>query len=617
MSEMSYVLSKNIKNRKKIKSFRSLMERAVSHNDFVKAIVILDTNNVIFTTDRYYKRAPSKYSLSKSTGLKSYDELLEKLGMETVIRFYEGETPYEFELLFILDHKEIVSYFEENKVNFFISFGLLPLLVLSLIWSLLRHYIMKPMEKLRQYAYYQSMIPKAFGVKELESIRSSMVQTFTRLEAEQKELYEIARTDELSGLANRNALNEFLGRLIADSERAGNEFAFIFLDLDHFKDVNDSLGHQVGDELLKGVASLIHEVLRSNDFVARVGGDEFVIVLQRYSSLIELINIIERIQEHLNIPLVIQTYPIEITSSMGIAFYPKDGEDVISLMQHADIAMYEAKAKGRAQYHFYTEELNAKVQENIALDKSMREALRQKEYVLYYQPKTDIKSGRVIGVEALIRWISPTKGMVSPGVFIPLAEENGFIIELGNWVLEEALNQQARWKAEGLNICVSVNIATQQLMSVDFESRLMKLLEQTNADTSMIDFEITEYLFLEQNQQSLKLLDFIHSLGISISLDDFGTGYSSLSYLKEFPIDHLKIDKAFLDDFDKPKGAVFIETIVKMGQTLGIDVIAEGVEQKEQVEYLQRIGCDAYQGYYCSKPLPADEFEYFYKKYRS
>ena len=243
------------------------------------------------------------------------------------------------------------------------------------------------------------------------------------------------------------------------------------------------------------------------------------------------------------------------------------------------------------------------------------EGSRQKEYELYYQPKIGMQTGSIVGVEALIRWISPTKGMIPPAVFIPLAEENGFIVELGQWVLEEALEQQARWKAKGMDICVSINIATQQLVSLDFESALMKLLEKTQADTSMIDFEITEYLFLEQNRKSLELLDFIHNLGISISLDDFGTGYSSLSYLKEFPIDHLKIDKVFLDDYDNPKGAIFLETIVKMGQTLGMDIIAEGVEQKGQVEYLKSIGCDAYQGYYCSKPLPVDKFEYFYKKY--
>lgn len=614
MSEMSYILSRNIKKKADAKSYRAVLERSVSNNDFLSAIMILDDTKVLITTDPHFRSAPTKSMLygDSDPEIGAYNQLINKKGVEGTIRFYEGTQRHELKLLFLLDHEEIFSSLSKTQSAFLVSFGLLPVLILAIVWLVLQRFVVKPLEKLRQYAYYQSKVPKAFRLKELESIRSSMVQTFTRLEREQKELYEMARTDSLSGLANRNALAEYLKRLIADSAREKREFAFLFLDLDRFKSVNDALGHAVGDELLQNVGSVIQSVLRSNDFVARVGGDEFVVVLHEYKSLIELTEVIERIQTRLSLPWIIQTHPIEITSSVGIAFYPKDGADMVSLMQHADIAMYEAKDKGRAQYHFFTEELNAKVQESIALDKAMREGLKNNEYELYYQPKTDVHSGKIVGVEALIRWIHPQKGMVPPSVFIPLAEENGFIVELGFWVIKEALDQQVRWKEKGLEISISINIAAQQLLSQDFENRLMDLLKESQANPEGLDFEITEYLFFEQNKNNFEILNAIRKMGISISLDDFGTGYSSLSYLKKFPIDNLKIDKSFVDDFDTSEGAIFLETIVMMGQALNMKIVAEGVEKEEQLAYLSRIGCDIYQGYYCSRPLPVEEFETFY-----
>ena len=614
ISEVSYVLSRNVSSKTDAPSFRAVLERYVSHNDYIASAMVLDDSTILLSTDPHYSSAPSKSMLRSDmcTDSSAYEQLSKKKGIEGNIRFYEGAEQRELKLLFLLDREELLLSISKEKAAFLISFGLLPVLILIVAWFVLQYFVVKPLEKLRQYAYYQSKVPKAFNLKELESIRSSMVQTFSRLENEQKELFDMARTDALSGLANRNALEEYLKRLIANAARTKQEFAFLFLDLDHFKSVNDALGHAVGDELLLKVASVIQEVLRTNDFVARIGGDEFVIVLDNYKSLLELTEVVERIQTRLELTWVVQTHPITISSSIGIALFPKDGDSIVSLMQHADIAMYEAKNKGRAQYHYFTEELNAKVQESIALDKAMREALKAGEYELHYQPKTDVKSGRIVGAEALIRWISPSRGVVSPYVFIPLAEENGFIVELGYWVLQEALEQQMRWKEKGLNISVSVNIATSQLLDPAFESKLLGLLRQTGADPAKLDFEITEYLFFEQNKNNFEVLNTIRSFGISISLDDFGTGYSSLSYLKKFPIDNLKIDKSFVDDYNTFEGAVFLETIVKMGQALKMNIIAEGVEKKEQLAYLHSIGCDSYQGYYRSKPLPAAEFEHFY-----
>jgi diguanylate cyclase (GGDEF)-like protein len=616
MSEISYILSKSItEDNRSIKISRAVLDRSAANNDYLEAILIVDDNNILVTTDPHYNTVPAKLELYDDETLSSYDKLLSKKGIEGNIRFYEGETLHTLRLVYLFNHNEIRRHFKEDELYFIMYFGLLPIFIFFFSWLVLRYLVVNPLEKLRQFAYYQSNIPEAFKLKELEAIRSSMVQTFSRLESEQKELYKMARTDSLSGLANRNALNEYLERLIIDSSIDKKEFAFLFLDLDNFKTVNDELGHSIGDELLCSVSSKINTVLPANDFVARIGGDEFAIVLNHYSSLTELTNTIDNIQQCVNEQWVVQTNPINITNSIGIALYPKDGMDIISLMQHSSMAMYEAKKNGRAQYHFFTEELNKKVQDTIALDKAMRRAFEDKEYELYYQPKTDVSTGEIVGAEALIRWITPTKEIIAPNLFIPLAEENGFIVELGNWVLKEAIEQQIKWKEKGIDITISINVATKQLLNQDFEYNLKNLLLSTKVNTSKIDIEITEYLFLEHNQNNLHTLNFIHDNGITISLDDFGTGYSSLSYLKKFPIDNLKIDKVFMDDYKTPEGAIFVETIVKMGQTLNMNVIAEGIEEKEQLQHLKSIGCSTYQGYYCSKPLNVKDFEIFYKSY--
>ncbi len=613
MLETSYHLSKEIKSINDVASLRAMLDRIASNGDFIDSIFIHDEDEILVSTDPFRRKTIST-NLIFSNGLSAYDKLEQIEAIEEDIRFYEGKKATVLKLTFVLDKDEIALYFSERKSKFLLYFGVAPIFVFIFLWFLLRSCIAKPLERLRQFAYYQSDIPKAFRLKELEIIRYSMVQTFQRLENEKKELYEMARTDMLSGLANRNALEEYANRLISNSSREKKEFAFLFVDLDNFKDINDSLGHNVGDELLKKIASMVSEALRSNDFVARVGGDEFVVIVEKYSSIMELTAIVERIQNYLAQTWVIQTHPISVGSSIGIAFYPKDGRDLISLMKNSDIAMYEAKNRGRARYHFFTEELNKRVQDAISLDKNMRKALENDEYQLYYQPKVDIKSGAITGAEALIRWVSPTKGVISPDVFISLAEENGFINELGWWVLRDAIRQHNIWRKKGIDIPISINVSAKQLLEENFIGEFKKLLDDNSVESGKIDIEITEYLFLQHSEANSKILHELHEHGVTISLDDFGTGYSSLSYLKRFPIDNLKIDKAFIDDFDSKRGSIFVETIVKMGQTLNMGVIAEGVEHKEQVEYLSKIGCDQYQGYYFSRPLSADDFETLFFK---
>lgn len=608
--ETSYKLAKSIEEKSDILNHRSLLDRISSNEDFIQAILVFDNEKLLLTTNPKIKtinRNLKNYKLNSS-----YEKLMNQEYIEEEITFYEGKNLRKLLLVFVFEKEEIYTHFVKNKLDFIIYFGLFPILTLLLLLIILRIYISKPLELLRQYAYYHNIVPKAFKLKELEAIRHSMVDSFTRLEAEKKELYLMARTDSLSGLANRNSLNEYLERLIPTMQRNEKEFAFLFLDIDHFKTINDSLGHNIGDELLKNISSIIKKTLRPSDFVARVGGDEFVIIIQDYKSYIELSNIIQRIQDYLSQTWLIQTHPINIGCSIGVAFFPKDGEDIVSLMKNADIAMYEAKKLGRNQYHFFTEELNETVQKVITLDKQMRQALIDNEYILYYQPKIDLSSGKILGVEALIRWINKTNKFVPPSDFIPLAEENGFIKELGIWIVDEALNQYVKWRDMGIDISIAINISAKQFLEKDFEIKFIEKLEEKKINPAKINLEITEYILMDKSDYVQDILNILHDYGVRISLDDFGTGYSSLSYLKKFPIDYLKIDKAFLDDYESSSGKIFLETIVKMGQMLKMKVVAEGIEEQEQIDYLKTISCDEYQGYYFSKPLNNEDFEKLY-----
>lgn len=607
LAERAYSISKMMEKKDDILLFRSLLVNAVANNNFLKAILVFDDDKLLLTTDPKIKSVDENLILSD---IKTYNEKLSKITyLKGDIIFFEQNKQKSIDLIFLIDKEEINQYFIKNREEFFIYFGFLPIFGFFLFYIVFRKYITIPLEKLRQLAYYNNKIPKAFKIRELESIRHSMVDSFSRLENEKKEFFLMARTDSLSGLANRNSLQEFLDRLIPTAKRKKEEFAFLFLDLDHFKTINDSLGHNIGDELLQKISGILKKVLRPNDFIARVGGDEFVLIIQDYKSNLELTNIIKRVQKQLSKPWVIQTHPVETTCSIGIAIFPQDGKDQISLMKSADIAMYEAKKHGRNQYHFFTKELNDKLLKIINLNKQMRIALKNGDYQLFYQPKVCLKDSKIIGVEALIRWIDKEKGFIPPSDFIPLAEENDFIIDLGDWIVEEALNQYLDWKNKGIDIVMSINISAKQFLQNRFAENLIEKINSKKIEPNRIILELTEYILIDQNNSVYSTLRKLNEFGVSISLDDFGTGYSSLSYLKKYPIDYLKIDKSFIDDSCNSQGKVFIETIVKMGQTLNMKIVAEGVETQEQVEYLKSISCNLYQGYYFSKPIKAKELE--------
>ena len=611
LSELSYVLSKHIR-KEAINTSRALLDRKSANNNYVNAIAIFDDDKLILTTDTKFSTPPQSKEVFSDEFNNIYQHLHSSKAFEGEINYYVGKNIRHYSLVFFIDHHSIDENFAQARDKFILLFVFIPIILILFIWLVMRKLVTSPLELLRQYSYYQSEVPKPFKIKELEYIRASMVQTFLRLDQERTDLYNLSRTDSLSGLANRNLLQERVEQLIEHSKRTNSEFALLFLDLDHFKSVNDSLGHDVGDELLKNVAHTIQDILRTNDVVARIGGDEFVIVLTDYLDEMELVEIVSRIQEQLTKPWIIKSFPIQITSSIGITLYPKDGKTLLSLMKNADIAMYEAKANGRKGYHFFTEELNRKTQDFIELTNTMKSALENGQYELYYQPQNDVQSDKIIGAEALIRWHNPDGKMISPYIFIPIAEHNGFIVELGKWILETAIKQKKDWEEKGVDIKLAINVASKQIQEKGFVEHLSSLLKKYQVNNNNIFLEITEYVFLHDSETTYNTFTAIKELGVQISLDDFGTGYSSLSYLKKFPIDLLKIDKSFLDDYDSKDGSVFVETMITMAHTLNLTVVAEGVEEKEQVDYLKSLDCDFFQGYFCSQPVPIDDFNKLY-----
>ncbi len=425
-----------------------------------------------------------------------------------------------------------------------------------------------------------------------------------------------AHHDPLTGLANRGLLRERLHQAIAQAERQQRALALMFIDLDDFKLINDSMGHSVGDELLKLAAQRLHACVRDEDTVARLGGDEFVLLLVDQEGERSVSHAVERLREAMSQPYRVLGKEFVLTCSVGVALFPADGRDVETLLKHADAAMYRAKALGRNAHHFFTEEINTQIGERLAVERDLRRALRNGEFVLHYQPKVALRSGRMIGAEALVRWNHPEKGMIPPARFIPIAEDTGLIVALGDWVLREAARQAKAWRDAGLEFdCLSVNLSARQFKQRDLAQQVDAALRASGLPPHCLDLELTESVMMENVEANLQCLQALKALGIQLSLDDFGTGYSSLSYLRRFPVDRLKIDKSFVRDIVRDAGdAAITQAVIRLGQILGLAVTAEGVESEEQLEFLSRHGCDEAQGYYFSPPLPAEAFEALWRR---
>jgi diguanylate cyclase len=425
------------------------------------------------------------------------------------------------------------------------------------------------------------------------------------------ELQRIALHDPLTKLPNRVLLEDRIEQAIAHAERSKVNCAVLFVDLDRFKMVNDSLGHFVGDELLRGVASRLHALVRAEDTVSRMGGDEFVLLLREVEGTPDALDVASKALAGLREPFRVHQQELYVTPSIGIAVYPEHGNTAQMLITRADAAMYNVKKGGRNDVRVFATEMSTFFPERLMLENDLRRALERHEFELHYQPKVELEDGSVIGMEALVRWRHPRKGLVAPDQFIPLAEESGLIVPIGRWVIEEACRQNKAWQDAGMpHLRVAVNISGLQFRQKDLLESIDYALGSSGLAPECLEVEITESVVMQNASDAIVTLERLSAMGVHVSIDDFGTGYSSLSYLKRFPIDKLKIDRSFIRDVSTDmEDAAIVRATIGLAHNLRLRVVAEGVETAEQLEFLRALGCDEYQGYYKSKPVAAAEFE--------
>ncbi|HYH40323.1 MAG TPA: EAL domain-containing protein [Azospirillum sp.] len=441
----------------------------------------------------------------------------------------------------------------------------------------------------------------------------AFVDDVTERKAAEQRVHYLAHYDALTGLPNRTLLQDRLTHAIAAAKRSNGTVAVLFLDLDHFKVINDSLGHTIGDEVLKDVAVRLQQALREVDTVGRLGGDEFIIVLPDAGNAADVARVAARILDCVCEPMRIKDRDFTISPSIGISLYPADGEDGERLIKNADAAMYQAKAAGRHAFRFFTTSMDAQLNERLNLEANIRRALDLGEFRLHYQPQIELGSGRVTGLEALIRWAHPDLGMVPPGRFIPVAEESGQIAAISLWVLDEACRQAKLWQAEGLPLQrVAVNISALQFRSAELPGQVSAALTRHGLPPWCLELEVTEGALIRNVDMAILILKSLKEMGVKVSIDDFGTGYSSLSYLQRFPVDTLKIDRSFVNDVPNDQNdAAIVKAIIGLGSSLGLQVIAEGVETEQQLNFLRESGCHGGQGYLFSPPIPADDASRF------
>ncbi len=465
----------------------------------------------------------------------------------------------------------------------------------------------------RVYPKWMSITAVRNDKGELVNYISIARDTTEQTEAE-KNIHFLAYYDVLTGLPNRTLLRDRLGQMIAVSHRDRQQFALLFMDLDRFKYINDSMGHSVGDRLLQAVALRIQEHVRDEDTVARIGGDEFIVLLRETGESGAAV-VAKKLLETLGTPYDLDGLIISTQASIGISIYPDHAFDADTLIKNADMAMYRAKEEGRNNYQFFKQEMNFRVDLLFSMEKDLRLALERGEFFLNYQPQLDLATGKLCGVEALLRWKHPTKGAVSPAEFIPVAEETGQIIAIGEWVLRAACAQMVEWRKAGLSdITLSVNLSIRQLRQPTLGELVKKVLHECGLAPQHLELEITEGIMMGDNQIAMNFLSEMHELGVQLSIDDFGTGFSSLNYLKKLPVHKLKIDRSFVCDIETDESdAAIIRSIISLGHRLDLRVIAEGVETQEQLDFLRIRGCDEIQGYFYARPLSPDAFVEFFR----
>jgi diguanylate cyclase (GGDEF)-like protein/PAS domain S-box-containing protein len=448
-------------------------------------------------------------------------------------------------------------------------------------------------------------------------VRGSYRDITLRRHAEQR-LDFVTRRDPLTGLCNRALFTELLAHAIQQAERNQSEFSLLFIDLDNFNTVNESLGHSAGDRLLIEVAKRLRDLLPETDAIARIGSDEFNVIVERDEDGPGVDLVAQRMIEALSRPYEVNGTSLYVGASVGIALFPADGRDVETLRSNADAALHRAKAQGRGILRFFSPEMTTRAKERLSLEADLRRALAQSELNLYYQPQVDLTSGQIVGVEALIRWNHPSRGTISPAAFIPLAEECGLIVEMGDWVLKTACRQIKQWYEAGLGPRqTAVNVSAVQFSRGHLVDSVTTALEEARISPEQLELEITESFVMVDRDRSFRSLADLKALGVRLSIDDFGTGYSSLAYLQQLEVHKLKVDMSFVRDMMQNAGnASIVKAVIALGHSLGLEVIAEGVEDPEQARYLRSLQCDVMQGYLVSRPLPAEQMTSFLASYR-
>lgn len=450
---------------------------------------------------------------------------------------------------------------------------------------------------------------------EVEKRTSELEEANKNLISHQEQIYKLVYYDAITDLPNRLYLAKIFTDTLEETKKKGNKLAVLYFDIDRFKDINDTLGHDTGDHILNLVAERIANIIKDGDILARFGGDEFLILMKNIEDENEVVEFAKQVLDKMSEPFLLSRYKHFLTASVGVSIYPEGGKDFTTLVKNADMAMYRAKKSGGNNLYIYNKELSDIEINKVKTISQLRRAVERNEFELYYQPKIDINSGEVQGMEALIRWNSPDKGLIGPNHFIPIAEEMGLILPIGEWVLREACRQNKEWLDKGYQpIRVSVNISGMQFQQKDFVDIVKNVLEDTGIESQYLELEITESIAMIDIKYTIEVLKKLKSLGVYISIDDFGTGYSSFSYLKEMSVDELKIDRTFIMDVNtNTKNMSIVKAIIHLAHELNLQVTAEGAETEEHIQFLKENNCDKVQGYYYSKPVSSEEFEKFLK----